>query len=303
MADGDAAQLDKHFGIPGQISFAAGPGGLTVAELRNPFATAQIALHGGHVLSYQPAGQAPVLWVSSHSRYEPGTAIRGGIPVCWPWFADHPSDATKPAHGLARTATWEVVQALTNAWGAGQLRLRLEPNAATRALWPFSFRLELVVTVGAVLEVELMAGNTGHEPFRCTAALHSYFAVRDATQVRVRGLEGRRYIDKVDGGRTKVQEGAVTISGEVDRVYLDSDGACAIEDPVAGRRIEIAKSGSRSTVVWNPGPEKARRMRDFGDEEYRETVCVETANVGEDIVTIAPGGEHRLRAAINATAL
>lgn len=303
MADSDAAQLDKHFGIPGQISFAAGPGGLTVAELRNPFATAQIALHGGHVLSYQPAGQAPVLWVSSQSRYEPGTAIRGGIPVCWPWFADHPSDATKPAHGFARTATWEVDQALTNAWGAGQLRLRLEPNAATRALWPFSFRLELVVTVGAALEVELVANNTGEEPLRCTAALHSYFAVRDAAQVRVRGLEGRRYIDKVDGGRTKVQDGAVTISGEVDRVYLDSDGPCAIEDPVAGQRIEIAKSGSRSTVVWNPGPEKAQRMRDFGDQEYRETVCVETANAGDDVVTVAPGGEHRLRAAINVTAL
>ncbi len=186
MADGDAAQLDKHFGIPGQISFSAGPGGLTVAELRNPFATAQIALHGGHVLSYQPAGQAPVLWVSSQSRYEPGTAIRGGIPVCWPWFADHPSDAAKPAHGFARTATWQVVQALTNAWGAGQLRLRLEPSAATRALWPFSFRLELVGTVGATLEVELVASNTGEEPFHATAALHSYFTATSPSATRSR---------------------------------------------------------------------------------------------------------------------
>jgi D-hexose-6-phosphate mutarotase len=159
--------------------------------------------------------------------------------------------------------------------------------------------LEIVITVGPALQVELLTQNPGAAPFICSAALHSYFGVSDVTGIAVQGLAGCTYIDKVDEGRRKLQRGPVTIETETDRIYLETTATYVIEDPGWGRRIQIAKSGSRSTVVWNPWIDKAGRMADFGDEEYGGMVCVETTNAAEDIITVAPGGEHRLRAVIS----
>jgi D-hexose-6-phosphate mutarotase len=293
----DLDNLNAQFAIADQLLFKPGPGQLPVVEIENRFATATIALYGGHVLAFQPRGQQPVIWTSRHSQYEVGRAIRGGIPVCWPWFAMHPSDATKPSHGFVRTMLWQVAATRVVA-GATQLTLALTDSEASLALWPHSFRLELIVTVGAALEVDLVARNTGSRPFSVTGALHSYFAVSDIRQARIHGLEGCAYLDKVDAFRRKVQPGPVVIAGEIDRIYLDTTAECVIEDPGWRRRIHIAKAGSRSTVVWNPWQERARALPDFGAEAFMEMVCVETANAAEDVITIAPGGAHRLGAVI-----
>jgi D-hexose-6-phosphate mutarotase len=294
----DLESLNDSFAITDHIVFANGPGGLPVAEIRNAYAAATVGLHGGQVLAFQPHGHSPILWISAHSLYQPGKAIRGGIPVCWPWFGPHPSDPAKPAHGFARTSLWSVLSAAALADGATQLRLRLADGDASLALWPHAFDLRLVVTVGAQLRTELIARNPDAAPYTCGGALHSYFEVGDVAAIAIHGLDGCAYIDKVDGGQRKIQHGPVTIATETDRVYLNTAETCAIEDPELGRRITIAKSGSRTTVVWNPWADKARRLPDFGDDEYHGMVCVETANADGDSVTVAPGGEHRLTAII-----
>jgi glucose-6-phosphate 1-epimerase len=302
MQTTDLQSLNDAFAITEQIAFKVGPGGLPVAEIRNAHAAATVGLQGGHVISFQPHGEAPVLWVSGHSLYQPGKAIRGGIPICWPWFGPHPTDPAKPSHGFVRTAMWNV-RATAALDGATQLRLSIADGEATYDLWPHAFWLQIVITVGAELRAELIARNTGDAPFTCGGALHSYFHVSDAGAIGIEGLDDCAYIDKVDRDERKVQRGPVTIAAETDRVYVDTTATCVIEDPGFDRRIRIAKAGSLSTVVWNPWVDKARRLPDFGDEEFRSMVCVETSNAAADVVTIAPGGEHRLRAVIGVEAM
>jgi glucose-6-phosphate 1-epimerase len=299
MPEQNIQAINEQYAIGSHIRFGEGPGGLPVAEIANPAAAATIALQGAHVATYQPHGQQPALFVSRAAIYRAGKAIRGGIPVCWPWFAQHPTDPAKPMHGFARTAMWQVVGTAV-VEDDTQLRLGLSDNEATWAIWPYAFELELVVTVGARLGVELVARNRGEEPFGCGGALHTYFRVGDVRQAQVHGLDGVTYVDKVAGGAQVTQAGPVMVAGEVDRIYLDTTAECVIEDPVLGRRIRIGKSGSRTTVVWNPWVEKARAMGDFEPAEYLEMLCVETTNANNagDEIVIPPGGEHRLRAEI-----
>ncbi len=297
MDDADLQALNDRFAIAEHVSFRAGPGGLAAAQIANAHASAAVALLGGHVLAFQPRGHEPVLWLSRQSRFEVGKPIRGGVPVCWPWFSAHPDDPGKPFHGFARLSLWSVTGTAVVADGATQVRLGLRDTGETRSLWPHAFELEVAVTVGTRLRVELSARNLGEEAWTCTAALHSYFSVSDVTQIAIHGLDGCDYVE-AGGGPTR-QQGPVTINREVDRVYVDTTATCAIEDPGMGRRISVAKAGSRSTVVWNPWAEKARRLEDFGDDEYPGMVCVETANSRADVVTIAPGAKHCLAVLIS----
>jgi D-hexose-6-phosphate mutarotase len=299
MMNVDPQALNDQYAIGRHITFAAGPGGLPIADIRNGSASATVALQGAHVVAFQPHEQAPVLFASRNAIYRAGKAIRGGIPTCWPWFARHPDDPNKPMHGFARTSMWHVAGTAVIE-DATQLRLGLADNEATWALWPHAFALELVVTVGRRLQVDLIARNTGEEPFSCGGALHTYFRVGDVRQVAVHGLDGCAYLDKVDGGRQKTQQGPVTIVSETDRIYLDTTSDCLIDDPSLGRRIRVSKSGSRTTVIWNPWVEKAQAIDDFEPAEYLEMLCVETANANTagDAVALPPGGEHRLAATI-----
>ena len=294
----DLATLNTQFGIDQQLVFTSGVGDLTVAEISNSYAQAVIALHGAHVLSFQPHGQRPVLWLSEYSQFKIGKAIRGGIPICWPWFAAHPSDPSKPSHGFARTTLWAVAGSEALADGSTQLRLELHDSAETQALWPHPFRLELVVTVGPALQVDLNIYNPGDGPFVCTDALHTYFGVSDIANVTIRGLENVAYLDKVDHDGRKMQQGPITITAETDRIYLDTTADCLIVDSSWQRRIRVAKQGSQTTVVWNPWIEKSQRMTDFGDEEYHGMVCVETTNAADDVVTVPARGSHRLQTSI-----
>lgn len=291
--------LNEQFGLRSQLVFKTGPGEFTSAEITNDAATATIALHGGHILSFQPHGRPPVLWVSRYSHYMGGKAIRGGIPVCWPWFAGHPTDAGKPAHGFARITPWTVLGSEATPGGATRLRLGLTDTEATRSLWPYPFQLELTVTVGSALSVELLVRNPGADSFSCTGALHSYFSVSDIANVAIRGLEGCAYLDKVAGHQYREQMGAVTITAETDRIYLDTTADCLIVDNGWQRQIRVAKQGSRTTVVWNPWAVRARQLSDFGDEEYRHMVCVEAVNTADDVIILPPGGRHLLQTTLS----
>jgi D-hexose-6-phosphate mutarotase len=298
----DTSELNARFALGEQLRFQPGPHGLPVAEIATPQATASVCLLGGHVLAFQPRPQRyPVLWLSDCSNYEVGKPIRGGIPVCWPWFGKHPTAADMPSHGFVRTRLWSVLKTQALPEGTVQIRLGLTATSETRALWPHEFDLQIVVTVGATLTAELVAWNLGHEDvFACTAALHTYLTVGDITRTTVHGLDGLTYIDTVaDAWTRKQQTGPVTFAEEVDRIYLNTAADCLVEDPALGRRIRIAKSGSQTTVVWNPWIAKAKRMPDFGDDEYRQMVCVETTNAAEDRITLPPSGSHRLRTVIS----
>jgi glucose-6-phosphate 1-epimerase len=288
--------LNQQFAIPDHLDFIEGPGGLPVARIRNALASSDIALQGAHVLSFQPNGEASVIWLSTQARFAPGKSVRGGIPVCLPWFGEHASDPGLPAHGFARTSDWNVISSVILPDGATRITFELIQTQTTRTHWPHSYRLRNIVTVGETLTVELSTENTGTAAFVIGEALHSYFAIGDIDAIRITGLEGCEYLDKLEAFKRKTQTGTVTISGEVDRVYLDTTADCVIEDHSLNRRIRIAKTGSRSTVVWNPWIEKSIQMGDMGENGYRGMVCVESVNAADNLVTVAPGETHSLRA-------
>jgi glucose-6-phosphate 1-epimerase len=277
--------LGEQSKVPG-LHFEAGQGGLTRAAVATPVASGEIYLHGAHVTSWQPAGHEPVLWMSRSSLFQAGKPIRGGVPICFPWFGPHASDPSAPAHGFARTALWEVVEARPTAEGGISLTLRT-------LIDPFSvlFTVEFGSVLRMTLSTELATGiSTSH---RFEDALHTYFSVSDVRNISIAGLEQVRYIDKVDGAQEKPATGAaIEFTGETDRVYLKTDSECHLHDPGRNRTIVVSKSGSLSTVIWNPWVAKSARMPDFGDHEWPEMVCIETANVGIDAIELAPGTSH-----------
>ena len=294
MSNTDYAALNKNFAIPGQLDFAPGPGGLAVAEVHNAHASAMIALQGAHVMTWAPRKQQPVIWLSKAATFVHGKSIRGGVPICWPWFGPHASEAKYPGHGFARTVNWEMVKSEALRDGATRLTFRILQNDTTRAQWPHASEAYNIVTVGRSLDIELVTRNTGNAAITIGDAFHTYFEVGDIRHCTIHGLGNCPYLDKVDGGKKKQQTGPVRIDGEVDRIYLESTADVLIDDPTLNRRIRVSKRGSRSTVVWNPGVEKAMKMGDFGNNGHLNMVCVESTNAADDVVQIPAGGEHHL---------
>ena len=307
-------QLNTRFGINGQLGFredapvkgtppdtrpASGLGaasGLTIAEINNPQATASLCLQGAHLMAWQPRSQpAPVVWLSRDAKLTAEKSIRGGVPVCWPWFGAHASEPGFSAHGFARTAPWRVIESGTEPNGATRLTLRLMENEKTRTQWPHDSRLELTVIVGETLRMELTTENTGESDFIISEALHTYFKISDIGAVQVTGLAGCDYWDKVGISTLKKQDGIIRFAGETDRVYINSATECVIEDDGLKRRIRVAKSGSLTTVVWTPWTAKAEKMGDLGQPDgWREMLCVESANAIDNAVKIAAGTKHTL---------
>jgi glucose-6-phosphate 1-epimerase len=292
----DLSAANARFGLSDRISFKEIPGGLAVMEVTNIHGNAAIALQGGHVMSWRPKSQAePVVWLSRFAKFAPGKSIRGGVPVCWPWFGPHPTDPGLPAHGFARTVPWEVTATRELDNGASEIALALVEMDQVRAMWPHRAGVSMLVTIGATLEIALTTQNRGNHDLVIGEALHTYFQIGDIADIHIQGLEGCEYLDKAGGGSMRRrQDGPVVFSAETDRIYLNTEAECVIEDTRLKRRIRVAKSGSRSTVVWNPWTAKADKMGDFGPDGWRRMVCVESANAAENAVTIVPGAEHRL---------
>jgi D-hexose-6-phosphate mutarotase len=296
-------ELRDKFQAPG-VSIDKGVNGLPKLDLTSSGGDVlHLYLHGAHLTHFQPAEEEPVLWMSRESWFQPGKPIRGGVPICWPWFGPHAEDASKPSHGLARLEPWTLQHAGRDEHGRGVVHLTLWPNDATRALWPREFQLDLHVRCSQMLELTLVTQNKGLSPMQVSEALHSYFAVSDVRAVRIEGLETTEYINQIDASRHTQPAEPITFDGEVDRAYLNTAGSCVLKDPGASRAIVVGKSGSQSTVVWNPHVAKSARMEDYGDDEWPGMVCIETANVPANAVTVAPGDRHELSAEISVRAL
>lgn len=290
--------LNQRYAIAKVLTFQAGMDNQPIAKIHNDHATAEISLYGGHVLSYKPHSEtADVLFLSPLATCAKGQAIRGGIPICWPWFGEDPEGLGRPNHGFVRNRLWQPIAAVAIDRGTTQLTLGLSDTEETRALWPHSFDLAIVITIGATLQVELITRNTGHTTFSLTQALHTYFTVGEIQHVRVRGLEGKYYLDKVEGSTRKLQTAAIAVTGEVDRIYLDVPAKLTIDDSVLDRLIRITSIGNSTAVVWNPWITKAAAMGDLGDTDYQTMICVETTNAATDVVELAPGDTFRLSAA------
>jgi len=276
--------------------------GLPSLAIANRLATARIYLHGGHVAQWRPAGHGEVLWMSARSLHAPDKPLRGGIPVCFPWFGPHPERPELPAHGFARQRAWALDTVTDLDDGSTRAVLALVSDAASRAQWPHDAAVTLTVTVGSTLNVELAIANRDPAPLVCEAALHTYFSVGDIRRTTVEGLAGTPYLDKVGGVARRIEGSApIAFSGETDRVYLGTTATATIVDPLLARRITVAKRGSRSTVVWNPWIAKAAKMADFGDHEWPGMLCVETANAADDRMTIAPGAIERMALDVSVT--
>ncbi len=289
----DSTHLNQRFGIPGQATFREGLGGLPILTVTNSHGTLELTPYGGHILSYQPAGQAPVLFLSRASAYSAGKPIRGGIPVCWPWFGPHADDPAMSAHGFARLLFWNV-ESVNSRADETEVLLSLRDEVRTRQYWPHAFELTLRVVLGVHLQIELTTHNTGSEPFALSQALHTYFAVADIGRVTIAGLEPTPYVDTLTHSTEAPEGKSISIHAEVDRVYEDTTADCLIRDAGLKREIRVAKRGSRSTVVWNPWIDKSKRMPDFGDDEFHEMLCIEATNIRGDVVTLPPGHSHTL---------
>ncbi|MEZ5853664.1 MAG: D-hexose-6-phosphate mutarotase [Hyphomicrobiaceae bacterium] len=290
---GNIDRLGKEFGIEGKVTFEKSALGGPVVRLQHGTSEALVALHGAQVLNWLVDGRG-LLWLSSAARIRPGKGIRGGIPVCWPWFGDHPTDGSKPAHGFVRHREWHV---LATGAGAGGTTITLTTSVTDRdrALWPHQATAKVIVTLSDTLSIALETANTGDASFRLTEALHTYFRVHDISSARVTGLEGCNYLDKLEGFARKQQSGAIDIAAELDRIYLGNTAGITLADAGAGHRIAITSEGSRSAVVWNPWTDKTARLGDMGaPDAFRQMLCIETANAGDDIVTLAHGARHRM---------
>jgi glucose-6-phosphate 1-epimerase len=291
-------ELNERFGITGTAEVIAGNGGLAKLKVMGPLAAAEIYLHGAQVTAWRPAGEEEVIFLSEHSKWEDGRAIRGGIPVCFPWFRAKADDANAPAHGFVRTKEWNLESVQAAGDGTVMVVCVTRSDVDSRRWWPYEFQLSHRITIGKTLGMELTATNTGSTAFRLEEALHTYFRVGDVAQVEVRGLEGISFLDNIDGNRQKVQAGGLRLSGPVDNAYIDSRGAVEFSDPMLGRAVRTAKENSSTTIVWNPWRQGAAKLADLGDEEWHQMVCVEASNILGSSISLQPGQEHTLRAEI-----
>ena len=290
-------QLNNEFSLQvanNNLHFKTGKGDIPLVEIQNEQASAIISLQGAQLLSWIPKGEEEVIWLSEDAKFAAGKSVRGGVPICWPWFGAHETNADYPAHGFARTTNWQVIS--TEALGDGTTRISLttRPQAETEAMWPAETTVLFQLTIGKKLEMELITHNNGSKPITISQALHTYFNVGNVSNVLLHGLDDTRYLDKLDGFKRKNQHGPLKIKEEVDRIFLDTTSTCVIEDKILKRNIVIIKCGSHSTVVWNPWQETASKMGDLGEDGYKKMLCVESSNAAEDTLTIEPGKEHQL---------
>lgn len=290
-------ELNRRFAIDGIAAITAGQGGLPKVRVTCFGAEADIYLHGAQVTSWHPSGAEEVIFLSEHSRFEDGKAIRGGIPICFPWFRAKNDDPNAPAHGFVRTKAWRL-DAIEQEPGSVIVTLSTESDEETRRWWPHEFRLAHRITVGAELKMELTLTNTGSSRLRFEEALHTYHRVGEVEKIHVAGLDGVAYLDNTDDNREKMQRGDIVMTQPMDNAYLNTENTLEFSDPVLRRRVQIVKSGSRSTVVWNPWENGAKALADLGDDEWRRFACVEASNILSCAVSLAPGEQHTMTATI-----
>lgn len=276
--------------VPGRVTFLDGQNELPMMEVSTAFSSAEIYTHGAQVTRFKKKGEEALLFMSQCSRFSDGQPIRGGVPIILPWFGMREGLGQ---HGFARLKEWELKEVVPGKDGSVSLGFRLPECPEASGFPPFC--AEYFVTVSDSLKLELAVTNRADRALAYEECLHTYFEVGDASQISVSGLQGAEYLDKVANfARKKETEQVIRIASEVDRTYVNTTSTVEILDPVFGRRIIVEKENSRSTVVWNPWVERAQQMLDFGNEEYKQMVCVESGNVGENEITLQPGESSKL---------
>jgi glucose-6-phosphate 1-epimerase len=285
-----------HFNA-GYLAFKEGPSGFPIALITTPDATAAITPYGAQLLSCRFAkNDTELLFLSEKAIFKEGTPIRGGVPICWPWFGPDPKQLNRPDHGLVRTRMWRVASSVITPDRECIITFEITDTPETYALWPHRFRLTLKVTVGKQLTMELTTHNLGDLPLELTQALHTYFAIGDITHTCITGLEGFVYADKTASGREKREDLAIHIDAETDRIYPTDGDDIVIQDDTLKQNIHIESEGSKTTVVWNPWIRICEEKADLELEDYKKMVCVETANAGNDIITLQPDEHYSLKA-------
>lgn len=268
--------------------------GFPYIEVKNSAAEAKVALQGAHLFHYARVGEEPILWLSEISDFEYGKAIRGGVPVCWPWFGFN-EDKSLPQHGFARTALWEFVLADEVDEKTTTLTFRFSNNEKTVGMWHYKFLLELKITISDRLTMELKTTNLDDKSFKISQALHTYFSVSHISEAIIKGLDKKPYLDALTW-KNEVQNGNISFNQEVDRVYQEVDSEIVLKDK--NREIHIKNDGSSSVVVWNPWIEKCKRMSAMRDDAYQNMLCIESSNAFDDARVIKPNELHTLEAVI-----
>ncbi|WLI06648.1 D-hexose-6-phosphate mutarotase [Pseudomonas sp. FP597] len=281
--------------------------------IRHNGAELRVAQQGAHIFSYQRDGEQPLIWPNPAAVFKQGKGIRTGVPVCWPWFgvfdrnppsvkAMRQSDQPAGAHGFVRTALWELAGTAFEG-EALRIDLILPVPAGGFPGWPHQVDLKLSLLLDDHLHIRLTSHNRGTDTVTLSQALHTYFAVSDVRNVQVEGLDGTTYIDTADGWSEKTQSGLLSFTAETDRIYLGTPAELSIVDNDWQRRIQLSSEGSKSTVIWNPWTERAKAFDDMVDDGWQGMLCIETANVLDDVVELAPGKSHILGVSITSTTL
>jgi len=293
----DLQTITDHFAIPGVLAFDQTEHGLIRARITTPACTAEIYLHGAHLTHWHPASQEPVLFMSPRSMFQPDKPIRGGIPIIFPWFgprtANECSDRTDgPMHGFGRTQEWTLAFAAV-AGDDLHLTLTLGPTDISREYGFDQFQLSYNLVLGKELRIQLTVANQSEKPLCFEEALHTYLNVGDIQQIEIIGLSDTEFVDKTDGFKRKRQtESPFVLTGETDRPYQNTLTPVNVVDPVYKRRLTVDKANSRTTVVWNPWATVAAKLPDMDPSCWLTMLCIETANVGENLITLAPGAHH-----------
>lgn len=272
-----------------------------------------IAEQGAQVLSYRQGDAPPIIWLSEEAAFANGQSVRGGVPVCWPWFGDlkrNPEDvqaayrgeAEAPFHGLVRGLDWQLAQQRCEG-DAGFLEFTCPQASGALPGWPHRVELKLQVRLDERLHISLTSRNLGDRPVAISQALHSYFAIGDIHQVSVEGLDGCRYIDTLENWQQRQQQGDLRFTGETDRIYLELPPTLHLRDPQLNRRITLQTRGSRSAILWNPWIDKAQRLSQFADDAWQRMACIETANAMDDRVLLNAGASHTLAVSIGSESL
>jgi len=273
----------------GSVTTKKHANGLDYVEVNTALCQARIFLQGAQIDYFQPVGKPPLLWVSSADDYQPGNGIRGGVPVCWPWFGMS-SEANFPQHGFARTRIW-ALESVEMRNQLVDLRFSLKISEQDKIYWPHNTQVSVLFTLGDTLSITLVNTNLGDETVTLTQALHSYFPIEDICQLKASGFSGSKYIEFAEGPYPQTTD-EVRFDRETDRVYTDLGPVQLLHTPQG--IIEVSRENSQSAVLWNPWIEKSQRLGRFNPEDYLTMVCLEAANVLEDKVVLAPGESHSL---------
>jgi glucose-6-phosphate 1-epimerase len=270
---------------------------LQYLKINNPLAEATVSLQGAHVSWWRPKSTSEdVLWLSTNARYEKGRSIRGGVPIVWPWFGQHPTNNSYCVHGFARVIPWELTKSEDLKNGVTKLYLKMKPTDEVKKQLTYNFTLELIITIGESLSLSLTTKNESLFPFTISEGFHTYFYISDIQNIKIQGLESAVFADKVTNFNKGIEADDILFSEqEFDKVYLNNSNDCYIQDEEFNRVITVKKSNSGSTVIWAPGEEKVKKMSDMGGEnEWRRMVCVESVNALENNVVIYPGKSHTI---------